>query len=66
MHLNLYNAEDGKFLRTILEEKSDKWTEPEHPAFFPTKESNNFIWVSEKADFRTFTFTIWKANSSNN
>lgn len=51
MHLNLYEAATRKFVRTLLEEKSDKWVEPEHPAFFPSTKSNNFVWVSEKDGF---------------
>ena len=50
MWLNLYDAKKAKFVRTIFEEKSDKWVEPEHPAYF--MESNeNFIWLSEKDGF---------------
>ncbi len=48
MSLNIYDAETGKFLRTILNEKSDKWVEPENPALFLGESSDNFIWVSEK------------------
>lgn len=51
MHLNLYDANSGAFVRTILEEKSTKWVEPEHAAFFPSAKSNNFIWFSEKDGF---------------
>lgn len=51
MHLNLYDAATGAFVRTILQEKSNTWVEPEHPAFFPNKKSNNFIWISEKDGF---------------
>ncbi|MEY4605154.1 MAG: hypothetical protein RIT43_2446, partial [Bacteroidota bacterium] len=48
MWLNLYETKTGNFVRTILEEKNDKWVEPEHPAFFPSTKSTNFIWISEK------------------
>ncbi len=51
MHLNLYDATTGAFVRTILEEKSQVWVEPEHPAYFPNAKSNNFIWISEKDGF---------------
>ncbi len=47
MWLNVYDAESGTFVRTLLEETNDKWVEPEHPAFFPSG-ANDFIWISEK------------------
>ncbi|WP_395043075.1 DPP IV N-terminal domain-containing protein [Flavobacterium sp.] len=52
MCLNVYDANSGKFIRTILNEINDKWVEPEHDAFFPNKNSNNFIWFSEKDGFQ--------------
>ncbi len=52
MCLNVYDANTGKFIRTILNEINDKWVEPEHDAFFPNKNSNNFIWFSEKDGFQ--------------
>lgn len=51
MHLNLYDANTGVFVRTLLEEKSNAWVEPEHAAYFPSIKSNNFIWTSEKDGF---------------
>jgi dipeptidyl-peptidase-4 len=51
MHLNLYNASTGAFVRTLLEEKSNAWVEPEHAAYFPNPKSSNFIWISEKDGF---------------
>ncbi|TNF47720.1 MAG: S9 family peptidase, partial [Bacteroidetes bacterium] len=68
--LNVYDAATGKFVRTLLEETSDKWTEPEHPAFFPSTASNNFIWISEKDGFNNlyyydFTGKLIKQLTSN-
>ncbi len=51
MQMNLYDAASGKFVRTIFEEKNQKWVEPEHPAFFPNEKSNNFIYISERDGF---------------
>ncbi len=48
MHLNLYNAATGSFVRTLFEEKNQAWVEPEHAAFFPNEKSTDFIWVSER------------------
>ncbi len=52
MNLNVYDANSGAFVRTILNEKNSKWVEPEHDAFFPNKTSNNFVWFSEKDGFQ--------------
>lgn len=49
MWLHKFDAVKGRFIKTVLEEKSDKWVEPEHPAFFPNE--NSFIWISEKDGF---------------
>jgi dipeptidyl-peptidase-4 len=51
MSLNLYDALSGAFVRTILQEKSNTWVEPEHAAFFPNSKSTNFIWISENDGF---------------
>jgi dipeptidyl-peptidase-4 len=56
MYLNVYDANSGAFVRTILNEKSSKWVEPEHPAFFPNNASNNFIWISEKDGFNNLYY----------
>ncbi|MFK8037037.1 MAG: DPP IV N-terminal domain-containing protein [Crocinitomicaceae bacterium] len=47
--LNQYSAKDGELIRTILEEKNDKWTEPEFPVYFIN--DTEFIWMSEKDGF---------------
>jgi dipeptidyl-peptidase-4 len=36
---------NGNFINTLFEEKSDKWTEPEHPVYFIN--DNQFIWINE-------------------
>ncbi|NUY82648.1 DPP IV N-terminal domain-containing protein [Flavobacterium sp. MAH-1] len=56
MHLNLYDANSGAFVRTLVEEKSEAWTEPEHAAFFPSAKSNNFVWESETDGFNNFYY----------
>ena len=59
MCLNLYDANSGKFIKTLLNETSTKWVEPEHDAFFPNPKSNNFIWFSEKDGFHNlYYYTI--------
>jgi dipeptidyl-peptidase-4 len=56
MWLNLYNAESGNFVKTLFEEKNDKWVEPEHPAFFPSDASSNFVWISERDGFNNLYY----------
>lgn len=51
MSLNLYDAQTGAFVRTLLREQNVNWVEPEHPAYFPNSKSNNFVWISEKDGF---------------
>jgi dipeptidyl-peptidase-4 len=54
--LNLFNAESGNFVRTLLEEENNKWVEPEHPVFFPSDASSNFVWISEKDGFNNLYY----------
>jgi dipeptidyl-peptidase-4 len=56
MSLNVYDAQKGTFVRTILTEKNSKWVEPEHPAFFPSEKSTNFVWISEKDGFNNLYY----------
>ncbi len=56
MHLNLYDAATGAFVRTLFEEKSDTWVEPEHAAYFPDKKSSNFIWISERDGYNNLYY----------
>ncbi len=56
MWLNLYNAESGNFIKTLFEEHNDKWIEPEHPAFFPSDASSNFVWISERDGFNNLYY----------
>ncbi len=51
MWFNQYDAENGKFVKTLFEETNDKWVEPEHPAFFIPNGKNQFIWLSERDGF---------------
>ncbi len=56
MWLNKYDAATGKLIKTLFEETNDKWVEPEHPAFFPSETSNNFVWISERDGFNNLYF----------
>ena len=46
MRYNKYDAHTGEFIKTLFEEKNDKWVEPENYAFFVN--DNQFIWQSER------------------
>lgn len=56
MCLNLYEVATGKLVRTLINETNEKWVEPEQVAFFPTKTSNNFVWISERDGFNNLYF----------
>lgn len=56
MNLNVYEANSGAFVRTILNEKNNAWVEPEHDAYFPNAKSNNFVWFSEKDGFQNMYY----------
>lgn len=56
MWLNVYDVKTGSFVKTLFEESNDKWVEPEHPVFFPSEKSNNFIWISEKDGFNNLYY----------
>lgn len=48
MQLRLYDAQNGAPLRTLFEEKSETWTEPENPAVFVPGREDHFLWESER------------------
>ena len=49
MHLNMYRADDGSFVRTILTEENDAWVEPLNPIYF-IKDSWKFIYRTDNRD----------------
>ncbi len=46
--LNRYSAETGVLDKTLLEERDEKYVEPQHGLMFFSNETNKFIWQSEK------------------
>jgi len=54
MKLNEYDAITGNFVRTLLEEHDDKYTEPLHPMLFVKNNPSQFIWQSRKDGFTHF------------
>lgn len=49
MHLNMYSAADGSFIRNILNESNDAWIEPYSPLFF-IKGTYQFIYSTDNRD----------------
>ncbi len=48
MWLNKYDAKNGKLVKTLFEEKNDKWVEPEEPIHFLNNNSKEFVFMSER------------------
>lgn len=51
MWLNQYNARTGGFVKTLFEEKHDKYVEPENAVWFLPGNPNEFLWMSERDGF---------------
>ena len=51
MKFNVYEAKSGKFLKTIFEEKDNRFVEPQHPAVFLRNNPNQFLWQSNRDGF---------------
>ena len=51
MKLIKYNANTGKQIKVLFEEKNDKWVEPENELYFLTDNPNEFLWMSERDGF---------------
>ncbi|MEZ4967765.1 MAG: DPP IV N-terminal domain-containing protein [Saprospiraceae bacterium] len=51
MWLRQYDAGNGNFVKTLFEESSDRWVEPEHPAEFVPGSNEQFVWQSERDGF---------------
>ena len=45
---NQYDATTGAFIKTIFEETSEQWVEPEKPAVFVPGSNDQFLWQSER------------------
>ena len=50
MRLNMYDANTGHFLRTILTEDNDKFVEPQDPVWFLKGSDNLFIYRTDNRD----------------
>lgn len=50
MQLNQYDAVSGKFLKTLFEERNDKYVEPQNPLYF-LPNGKEFLWFSQRSGF---------------
>lgn len=48
MKLNQYDASTGNFVKTLFEEKNDRYVEPQNPMLFVPGSNDRFIWQSER------------------
>lgn len=46
--LNKYDANTGDLIKTLFEEQSQKYVEPETPLYFRPENPNQFVWLSER------------------
>ena len=51
MWFTMYDVKTGKKVKTIFEEKNDKWVEPEYDAVFIPNSVTTFLWMSERDGF---------------
>lgn len=51
MKLNAYSAIDGTLIKTLFEEKHEKYVEPEHGPVFLPWDKDKFLWYSERDNF---------------
>jgi dipeptidyl-peptidase 4 len=51
MKLNEYDVTNGNFVKTLFEEKDEKYVEPLHPMMF-VKNEKQFIWLSRRDGYR--------------
>jgi dipeptidyl aminopeptidase/acylaminoacyl peptidase len=46
--LNKYETATGKFVKTLFEERNDRYVQPMHGLYFPEGDSSRFIWQSRR------------------
>jgi len=54
MWLNKYDAETGNFVKTLFEEKDDKYVEPLDNIIFIPNNPNQFLYLSQRDGYRHF------------
>lgn len=48
MKLNQYDVETGNFVKTLFEEKNEKYVEPLHGLYFLNSKPDQFVWQSQR------------------
>ena len=48
LKVNKYDAKTGEFVKTLFEEKNEKYVEPENGLFFYNKDPSKFLWFSKR------------------
>jgi len=56
MWLSKYDSKTGELVKVLFEEESDKWIEPEHPAYFMEGTNNSFVWISERDGYNNLYY----------
>jgi dipeptidyl-peptidase-4 len=51
MKLNQYDAETGNLVKTLFEEKDEKYVEPQHELTFLPGSNKDFIWQSQRTGY---------------
>jgi dipeptidyl-peptidase-4 len=51
LQMNQYNVSTGTFMKTIFEEKSDVYVEPQHELTFFPNSNTDFIWQSQRTSY---------------
>ena len=51
LKMNQYNASTGSFMKSLFEEKSAQYVEPQQPLLFFPNSSTDFIWQSQRTGF---------------
>lgn len=52
MKMNQYDAQTGKLVKTLFEEKNEHYVEPEDDLTFLHTRNDEFIWISERDGYR--------------
>lgn len=51
LKMNMYDAVSGNLVKTIFEEKSPQYVEPQHPLLFLPKSNTDFLWQSQRTGY---------------
>ncbi len=62
LKMNKYSASTLKKVKTVFEEKSDKWVSPCAPLLF--LDNNRFLWISQRGEYKSiYLYNLKKENS---